>query len=94
MSAPQAHCVQAPPVQPQPEIQEQLLKAKYGGLLPKKKLLPKDHKYFDSADWMINKQKGGAQPVGPGLPLHLRPKLEPMAPPVRRSSQLGDGSLG
>jgi hypothetical protein len=24
--------------------QEQLLKAKYGGLLPKKKLIPKDHK--------------------------------------------------
>lgn len=25
-------------------LQEQLLKAKYGGLLPKKKLVPRDHK--------------------------------------------------
>jgi hypothetical protein len=38
--------LQAPP-QPQPDaevLQEQLLKAKYGGLLPKKKLAPRDHK--------------------------------------------------
>jgi hypothetical protein len=37
---------QAPPqAQPDAEVlQEQLLKAKYGGLLPKKKLAPRDHK--------------------------------------------------
>ncbi|KAG7673411.1 hypothetical protein Ndes2526B_g03143 [Nannochloris sp. 'desiccata'] len=76
----------APP-QPQPDaevLQEQLLKAKYGGLLPKKKLAPRDHKYFDSADWQMGKQKGGSATP------KLQPKLEPSLPAPRRSSQLGD----
>eukprot|EP00887_Chlorella_sp_A99_P007618 scaffold20.g7618.t1 len=68
--------------------QEQLLRAKYGGLLPKKKLGVKDAKYFDSADWQLAKQKGPqAAPAVPGL----APKLEPSEAPARRNSALGDG---
>jgi len=33
--------------------QEEKLKAKYGGMKPKKKLIQKDVKYFDSADWAL-----------------------------------------
>lgn len=65
--------------------QEALLRAKYGGLLKKKPLLPQDRKHFDSADWQLNKQ---------GVPAErpqLEPKLNPTVPPARRSSQLGDG---
>ena len=65
--------------------QEALLRAKYGGLLKKKPLLPQDRKHFDSADWQLSKQ---------GVPApqpQLEPKLNPTAPPARRSSQLGDG---
>lgn len=36
---------------PSPNSQEALLMAKFGGMKPKPKLIPKDHKYFDSADW-------------------------------------------
>lgn len=65
--------------------QEALLRAKYGGLLKKKPLLPQDRKHFDSADWQLSKQ-GVPAPVP-----QLEPKLNPTAPPARRSSQLGDG---
>lgn len=65
--------------------QEALLRAKYGGMLKKKPLLPKDRKHFDSADWQLAKQ--GVPTVQP----QLEPKLNPSAPPARRSSQLGDG---
>lgn len=65
--------------------QEQLLRAKYGGLLSKKKVGPKDHRYFDSADWAIQKEKGqGAQQPS------LEPKLGPTQAPGRRISQLGE----
>ena len=37
--------------------QEEKLKAKFGGLAPKKKLIHKDVKYFDSADYSMHKQK-------------------------------------
>lgn len=67
--------------------QEQLLRAKYGGLLPKKKLGVKDAKYFDSADWALAKQKGQQAAAGP----NLQPKLEPNQVPARRVSALGDG---
>lgn len=91
--------------------QEQLLKAKYGGMLPKKKLVPKEKgwvwqrcrdcgylarawtgissplptccRYFDSADWQMNKQRGATAP-------ELAPKLQPTNPPPRRASQLGE----
>lgn len=66
--------------------QEDILKAKYGGLLPKKKLMPRDNQYFDSADWQMNKQNGGAHHHLP------QPKLQPSnPPPPRRTSQLGGG---
>lgn len=41
--------------------QEAMMKAKYGGMKPKKPLMPRDQKaYFDSADWAMQKEKGGA----------------------------------
>ncbi|CAG9467363.1 unnamed protein product [Pedinophyceae sp. YPF-701] len=51
--------------------QEAMLKAKYGGLKPKQRLLPKDHKFFDSADWAMQKQNPGARGA---------PKPSPQAP--------------
>ncbi|KAL6779579.1 hypothetical protein ACKKBG_A12845 [Auxenochlorella protothecoides x Auxenochlorella symbiontica] len=66
-------------------LQEQILRAKYGGMLPKKKQGPRDHKYFDSADWALSKQGSGQPPPSQGL----EPKLGPSAVPGRRVSQLG-----
>ena len=41
--------------------QEAALRAKYGGLLPKKKVgLPVDHRFFDSADWALSKQQAAS----------------------------------
>eukprot|EP00740_Mantoniella_antarctica_P004527 CAMPEP_0181364088 /NCGR_PEP_ID=MMETSP1106-20121128/9163_1 /TAXON_ID=81844 /ORGANISM="Mantoniella antarctica, Strain SL-175" /LENGTH=75 /DNA_ID=CAMNT_0023478705 /DNA_START=334 /DNA_END=561 /DNA_ORIENTATION=+ len=41
--------------------QEEKLKAKYGGMKPKKKLIQKDVKYFDSADWALQQQDKSPQ---------------------------------
>lgn len=70
--------------------QEAMLMAKYGGLKPKKKLLPKDHKFFDSADWAMNKeaQKKGEKPPNSEQQETLPPRLEPMPVPSRRVSHL------
>ncbi|CAA2970400.1 Hypothetical predicted protein [Olea europaea subsp. europaea] len=57
--------------------QEEIIKKKYGGLLPKKaSLISKDHEhaFFDSADWALGKQ--GAQKSKGPLEA-LRPKLQP-----------------
>lgn len=76
--------------------QEALLKAKYGGLLPKKKVAPRDHKYFDSADWALSKQAGGGagapppQQQAPGA--RLEPKMNPSQAPARRTSQLSEAA--
>ncbi|MQM00987.1 hypothetical protein Taro_033735 [Colocasia esculenta] len=59
--------------------EEEAIKKKYGGLLPKKPpLISKDHEraFFDSADWALGKQ--GAPVEKPKGPLEaLRPKLQP-----------------
>eukprot|EP00798_Chlamydomonas_sp_ICE-L_P018589 gene18589-25101_t len=74
--------------------QEALLMAKYGGMKPKKKpgFATKEHKFFDSADWALNKEqgKGGAAAGQPVLapPVQLPPKLEPTPLPERRISHL------
>ncbi|XP_058722758.1 uncharacterized protein LOC131641864 [Vicia villosa] len=63
---------------PSPQKQEETLKKKYGGMIPKKPpLISKDHEraYFDSADWALGKQGGGGKPKGPLEA--LRPKLQP-----------------
>ncbi|XP_020105785.1 uncharacterized protein LOC109722241 isoform X2 [Ananas comosus] len=64
---------------PSPQEEEEAMKKKYGGILPKKPpLISKDHEraYFDSADWALGKQ--GANPNKPKGPLEaLRPKLQP-----------------
>ncbi|XP_071740914.1 uncharacterized protein [Rutidosis leptorrhynchoides] len=65
--------------QPMPSAgkEEEVIKKKYGGLVPKKApLISKDHEraYFDSADWALGKQ-GAEKPKGPLEA--LRPKLEP-----------------
>ncbi|CAI0405975.1 unnamed protein product [Linum tenue] len=62
---------------PSPEQEEQIIRSKYGGILPKKKpLISKDHEraFFDSADWALGKQ-GAQKPKGPLEA--LRPKLQP-----------------
>ncbi|RDY00657.1 hypothetical protein CR513_16135, partial [Mucuna pruriens] len=62
---------------PSPHEEEEAVKKKYGGMLPKKPpLISKDHEraYFDSADWALGKQ-GAQKPKGPLEA--LRPKLQP-----------------
>ncbi|KAE9617074.1 putative endosulphine [Lupinus albus] len=62
---------------PSSEHQEEAVKKKYGGIMPKKPpLISKDHEraYFDSADWALGKQ-GVQKPKGPLEA--LRPKLQP-----------------
>ncbi|CAB4273114.1 unnamed protein product [Prunus armeniaca] len=57
--------------------EEEAIKKKYGGIIPKKPpLISKDHEraYFDSADWALGKQ-GVDKPKGPLEA--LRPKLQP-----------------
>ncbi|XP_071719680.1 uncharacterized protein [Rutidosis leptorrhynchoides] len=59
------------------EKEEEVVKNKYGGIVPKKPpLISKDHEraYFDSADWALGKQ-GVEKPKGPLEA--LRPKLQP-----------------
>nr|XP_025610641.1 uncharacterized protein LOC112703417 isoform X4 [Arachis hypogaea] len=61
---------------PSSQKQEEAIKKKYGGMMPKKPpLISKDHEraYFDSADWALGKQ-GGEKPKGPLEA--LRPKLQ------------------
>ncbi|CAI9769583.1 unnamed protein product [Fraxinus pennsylvanica] len=63
---------------PMPSTQqdEEAIKKKYGGIMPKKPpLISKDHEraYFDSADWALGKQ-GVEKPKGPLEA--LRPKLQ------------------
>ncbi|KAF3431484.1 hypothetical protein FNV43_RR26215 [Rhamnella rubrinervis] len=62
---------------PSPQQEEEIIKKKYGGIVPKKPpLISKDHEraYFDSADWALGKQ-GSQKPKGPLEA--LRPKLQP-----------------
>ncbi|XP_059655831.1 uncharacterized protein LOC132302862 [Cornus florida] len=58
---------------PSHQQEENVIKKKYGGMLPKKPpLISKDHEraFFDSADWALGKKAKG--------PLEaLRPKLQP-----------------
>ncbi|KAJ4982452.1 hypothetical protein NE237_033289 [Protea cynaroides] len=61
---------------PSAQEEEEVIKKKYGGLMPKKPpLISKDHEraYFDSADWALGKQ--GEKPEE--SPEALPPKLEP-----------------
>ncbi|XP_022143267.1 uncharacterized protein LOC111013179 [Momordica charantia] len=62
---------------PSSQMEEEVIKKKYGGIVPKKPpLISKDHEraYFDSADWALGKQ-GVEKPKGPLEA--LRPKLQP-----------------
>ncbi|KAF6993241.1 hypothetical protein CFC21_010160 [Triticum aestivum] len=73
---------------PSAQQQEQAIKKKFGGLIPKKPpLISKDHEraYFDSADWALGKsgQQGVAKPKGPLEA--LRPKLQPTRQQQQRS---------
>lgn len=55
--------------------QEAMLAKKYGGMKPKQRLIPKEQKFFDSADWQLQKQgvKGPEQPATPSA--NLAPRL-------------------
>ncbi|KAJ6960296.1 hypothetical protein NC653_038352 [Populus alba x Populus x berolinensis] len=62
---------------PSSKQEEETVKKKYGGIMPKKPpLISKDHEraFFDSADWALGKQ-GAGKPKGPLEA--LRPKLQP-----------------
>ncbi|KAK4261071.1 hypothetical protein QN277_004122 [Acacia crassicarpa] len=62
---------------PSLQQEEEVVKKKYGGILPRKPpLISKDHEraFFDSADWALGKQ-GAEKPKGPLEA--LRPKLQP-----------------
>ncbi|KAE8687347.1 CAMP-regulated phosphoprotein 19-related protein, putative isoform 2 [Hibiscus syriacus] len=62
---------------PSAREEEEAIKKKYGGFLPKKTtLISKNHDraFFDSADWALGKQ-GAQKPKGPLEA--LRPKLQP-----------------
>ncbi|KAL6753756.1 hypothetical protein V8C86DRAFT_2720451 [Haematococcus lacustris] len=104
MTDEQAGCSGAPDEEEVPEKspeqimkeQEALMMAKYGGMKPKKKGLmqAKEHKFFDSADWALNKEAAAKQaPPGAAAPQpvpeeQLKPKLEPTPIPARRVSHL------
>ncbi|XP_074557286.1 uncharacterized protein LOC141813251 [Curcuma longa] len=63
---------------PSSQQEEQAIKKKYGGMIPKKPpLISKDHEraYFDSADWALGKGGHAQKPKGPLEA--LRPKLQP-----------------
>ena len=71
---------------PSPAEEEQVIRKKYGGMLPKKPpLISKDHEraFFDSADWALGKQGGTPKPKGPLEA--LRPKLQPSSNQQARS---------
>lgn len=74
--------------------QEAMMMAKYGGMKPKKKglMMAKEQKFFDSADWALNKEAAAKQPgqAAPSVPEveKLKPKLEPTPIPARRVSHL------
>ena len=44
--------------------QEDKLRAKYGGMIPKKNLIVSDKKHFDSADWSRSRQLGVVSSAG------------------------------
>ncbi|KAI3892913.1 hypothetical protein MKW92_026856 [Papaver armeniacum] len=55
---------------PSPQQEEEVLKKKYGGILPKKThLISKDHEraFFDSADWDLGEPKGPLEALRPKL---------------------------
>jgi len=49
--------------------QEEKLRAKYGGMIPKKNLIVSDKKHFDSADWSRSRQLGVVSSAGNGAEL-------------------------
>lgn len=72
--------------------QEALLAKKYGGLLKRKQpLMPKEHKYFDSADWALAKEGKGEQPaVTEALP----PRTGPAHIAAHRATSKLEGGTG
>mmetsp|Transcript_13880 Transcript_13880/g.33246 ORF Transcript_13880/g.33246 Transcript_13880/m.33246 type:complete len:85 (-) Transcript_13880:313-567(-) len=70
--------------------QEEKLKAKYGALKPKKKLIQKDVKYFDSADWALQMQDKSPQKNEDGSDVDaLPPKIQAGTPPQAKSPMKG-----
>ena len=62
--------------------QEARLRAKYGALPKKKPLIKKGHtqKFFDSADWAMQKQGVGGKTAGEPGATGLQPKTAPPKP--------------
>ncbi|KAI8470223.1 MAG: hypothetical protein J3K34DRAFT_521571 [Monoraphidium minutum] len=62
--------------------QEAMLAKRYGGMLKRKQSrVPKDHKYFDSADWALAKE-GKGEGGGPTVSMEeaLPPRTSPVGP--------------
>ena len=62
--------------------QEEKMRAKYGDLKPKKPLIHKDVKYFDSADWALQHQKGHEGPQKGEEDVEKLPSKLASSPPV------------
>ncbi|KQK14531.1 uncharacterized protein LOC100844440 isoform X2 [Brachypodium distachyon] len=60
------------------EQQEMVIEKKFGGIAPKKLLISKDRKraYFDSADWVLDKQASNNSAQAAAAVESLKPKLE------------------
>lgn len=63
--------------------QSRLAEAKYGGIEKKHPLIARDHQYFDSADWALNKGEG--KPGASTPPPRTEP---PRRSPRQQSSRL------
>ena len=89
------HSLSLPPhhthTQQSEAAQEAALRAKYGGLLPKKKVgLPVDHRFFDSADWALSKQQAASAAAAGVAPRPLNP-LQPRSQPLAAAPHLPPG---
>ena len=58
--------------------QEEKLRAKYGGMIPKKNLIVSDKKHFDSADWSRSRQLGVVSSAADGAECDDEEILKPV----------------
>lgn len=71
--------------------EEEMIRKKYGGIVPKRRLISKDNEraYFDSADWALGKHGATKGEEPNGTVEALQPKLQPTPHqqcPARRPS--------
>lgn len=72
--------------------QEAMLAKKYGGMLKRKQpLMPKEHKYFDSADFFLAREGKGDQPAAEEA---LLPRTSPAVPAAHHGASKLEGGAG